>query len=75
MPRKRSHPASASESVSPSAQPAPAAASQADFLVLSIMSAVVPMIEAKCGAMNKRDRNTLQRHVEKAVRQFIRGAK
>jgi len=49
--------------------------SQGDFLVLSIMFAVVPMIEAKCGTMNKRDRNTLQRHIEKAVRSFIQGAK
>ena len=38
------------------------------------MSAVVPMIEAKCGEMNKRDRGTLRRHIEKAVRQFIRDA-
>jgi hypothetical protein len=45
---------------------------QAAFLVTSVMSAVVPMIEAKCGAMNKRDRGTLQRHVEKAVRAFVR---
>jgi hypothetical protein len=44
-----------------------------DFLILSIMSAVVPMIEAKCGEMNKRDRNTLQRRIEKAVRSFIAG--
>jgi hypothetical protein len=56
----------------PAARAAPA--SQADFLVLSIMSAVVPMIEARCGALNKRDRGTLQRHVEKAVRQFVAGA-
>jgi hypothetical protein len=53
----------------------PHPASQADFLVLSIMSAVVPMIEAKCGTLNKRDTNTLKRHVEKAVREFIKGAK
>src|SRR5690348_1368453 len=47
-------------------KPAAAAhASQADFLVLSLMSAIVPMIEAKCGALNKRDTNTLKRHVEK----------
>jgi hypothetical protein len=49
--------------------------SQADFLVLSIMSAVVPMIESKCGTLNKRDTNTLKRHIEKAVREFIKGAK
>ena len=48
---------------------------EAGFLVMSIMSAVVPMIEAKCGQMNKRDRGTLQRRIEKAVRGFIRGAK
>jgi hypothetical protein len=53
----------------------PPATSQADFLVLSIMSAVVPMIEAKCGTLNKRDTKTLKRHVEKAVREFIKGAK
>ena len=47
---------------------------QVDFLILSIMSAVVPMIEAKCGEMNKRDRNTLQRRIEKAVRSFVGGA-
>ena len=46
---------------------------QVDFLVLSIMSAVVPMIEAKCGTVNERDQNTLKRHVEKAVREFVRG--
>ena len=49
--------------------------SQADFLVLSIMSAVVPMIEAKCGTLNKRGANTLKRHVEKAVRELVQGAK
>ena len=49
--------------------------SQADFLVLSIMSAVVPMIEAKCGSLNKRDANTLKRQIEKSVREFIKGAK
>ena len=48
-------------------------AAQVDFLILSIMSAVVPMIEAKCGEMNKRDRGTLQRHIEKAVRSFVAG--
>jgi len=42
--------------------------SQVDFLILSIMSAVVPMIESKCGTLNKRDQNTLKRHIEKAVR-------
>ncbi len=39
-----------------------------DFLVMSLMSAIVPMIEAKCGTLNKRDQGTLKRHVEKAVR-------
>ncbi len=44
-----------------------------DFLILSLMSAVVPMIEAKCGTMNKRDQNTLKRQIEKAVRGFVGG--
>ena len=48
---------------------------QVDFLIMSIMSAVVPMIEAKCGELNKRDRNTLQRRIEKAVRAFVGGSK
>ncbi len=48
--------------------------SQVDFLILSIMSAVIPMIESKCGTLNKRDQNTLRRHIEKAVRGFV-GAK
>src|SRR5687768_4246777 len=48
-----------------------AQSAQVDFLILSIMSAVVPMIEAKCGTMNMRDQNTLERHVETAVRQFV----
>ena len=42
---------------------------------MSIMSAVVPIIEDKCGTMNKRDRGTLQRRIENAVRAFVRGAK
>lgn len=50
-------------------------AAQVDFLILSIMSAAVPMIEAKCGEMNKRDRNTLKRRIEKAVRSFVGGSK
>ena len=50
-----------------------APAPQVDFLILSIMSAVVPMIEAKCGEMNTRDRNTLKRRIEKAVRSFVAG--
>ena len=48
-------------------------AAQVDFLIMSIMAAVVPMIEAKCGEMNKRDQNTLNRHIEKAVRSFVGG--
>jgi len=48
-------------------------AAQVEFLIMSIMSAVVPMIEAKCGEMNKRDRNTLKRRIEKAVRAFVAG--
>lgn len=48
---------------------------QLDFLILSIMSAVVPMIEAKCGELNKRDRGTLQRRIEKAVRAFVNPGK
>jgi hypothetical protein len=50
---------------------ATAAEPQVEFLVLSIMSAVVPIIETKCGEMNKRDQNTLRRKVEKAVREFV----
>jgi hypothetical protein len=52
----------------------PDRSSQSDFLVLAIMSAVVPMIEAKCGTLNERDTNTLKRRIEKTVRQFIEGA-
>jgi hypothetical protein len=48
-------------------------ASQADFLVMSFMSAVVPMIKAKCGTLNKRDANTLKRRIEKVVREFVKG--
>ena len=47
---------------------------QVEFLIISIMSAVVPMIEANCGEMKKRDRNTLKRRIEKAVRSFIAGS-
>jgi hypothetical protein len=43
---------------------------QVEFLIMSIMSAVVPMIE---GEMNQRDRNTLKRRIEKAVRSFVGG--
>ena len=49
----------------------PPATPQIDFLILSIMSAVIPMIEANCGTLNKRDQNTLKRHIEKAVRAFV----
>ena len=59
----------------PKSSPAsPAKASgdpQVDFLILSIMSAITPMIEARCGELNKRDKNTLRRHIEKAVRSFV----
>ena len=55
----------------PAARPA-APDPQIDFLILSLMSAIVPMIETRCGALNKRDQNTLKRHVEKAVREFVR---
>jgi hypothetical protein len=44
---------------------------QADFLVMSIVAAVTPTIEAKCGELSKRDLNTLKRRIEKAVRQFV----
>jgi hypothetical protein len=54
--------------------PPPDHAAQVEFLIMSIMSAVVPMIEAKCGEMNKRDRSTLQRRLEKAVRSFVAGS-
>jgi hypothetical protein len=42
---------------------------------MSMMAAVVPMIEAKCGALNKRDANMLKRRIEKAVRSFVQGTK
>src|SRR5438552_2199838 len=40
---------------------------QAEFLIMSIMSAVVPMIEANCGTMNQRDHNTLGRRIDLMV--------
>ena len=63
----------------PKSSPAPAANvstnAQVDFLILSIMSAITPMIEARCGELNKRDKNTLRRRIEKAVRSFVGRAK
>ena len=58
----------------PPAKPV-AADPQVDFLILSLMSAVVPMIESRCGTLNKRDQSTLKRQMEKAVREFVKGAK
>ena len=55
----------------PAKKPHTAADPQVEFLILSIMSAVVPIIETKCGEMNKRDRNTLRRRIENAVREFV----
>ena len=40
---------------------------EVEFLIMSIMSAVVPMIEAKRGELEKRDRNRLMRRIDKAV--------
>jgi hypothetical protein len=46
---------------------------EAEFLVIAVVEAVIPIIEAKCGQLPKRDRNTLKRQVDKAVRTFIAG--
>ena len=46
---------------------------EAEFLVIAIVEAVVPIIETKCGELSKRDRSALKRRVDKAVRSFIAG--
>jgi hypothetical protein len=43
-----------------------------ELLIDALNGVVVEMIEAKCGELNKRDRNTLKRHIRKAVEAFVK---
>jgi hypothetical protein len=42
------------------------------MLVLTLSEVVADMVQAKCGDLSKRDRNTLQRRINKAVGEFVR---
>ncbi|HTL28492.1 MAG TPA: hypothetical protein VL282_04705 [Tepidisphaeraceae bacterium] len=43
-----------------------------ELLIEALNDLVVEMIQAKCGALNKRDQNTLKRRISKAVESFVK---
>ena len=41
------------------------------MLVLTLSDVVAEMVQSKCGQLGKRDRGTLQRGIDKVIRQFL----
>ncbi len=49
--------------------------SQVQLLVATLSDLVVEMVEKKCAKLTNRERKTLERHIEKAIRLFVEGKK
>ena len=56
-------------------QPAPAVEAGIQLLLSTLTELVVEMVEAKCQTLNGRERKTLQRRIDKAIRSFVQGQK
>lgn len=61
------------------AQPAPAAPPAMEpalqLLLATLTDLVVEMVEAKCQTITNRERKTLERRIDKAIRLFVEGRK
>jgi hypothetical protein len=57
------------------APPAPAADAALRILLSTLTDLVVEMVEAKCQTINGRERKTLERRIDKAIRLFVEGRK
>ena len=58
-----------------SSQPAPAMEAGIQLLCSTLTDVVVEMVEAKCQTITGRERKTLERRIDKALRLFIEGQK
>jgi hypothetical protein len=58
-----------------SAQPAPADNPALQLLLSTLTDLVVEMVEAKCQTITNRERKTLERRIDKAIRLFVEGQK
>jgi hypothetical protein len=56
-------------------QPAPAVEAGVQLLLSTLTDLVVEMVEAKCQTLTNRERNTLERRIDKALRLFVQGQK
>ena len=68
---KRGSPKTA-KSTQPS-QPAPAVEAGVQLLLSTLTELVVDMVEAKCQTITNRERKTLERRIDKALRLFAQG--
>ena len=53
----------------------PAVDAQVQLLMSALTDVVVDMIHAKCKTITNRERQTLERRIEKAIRLFVEGRK
>ena len=49
--------------------------SQVQLLMTTLADLVVEMVEKKCSTITNRERKTLERRIEKALRLFVEGKK
>ena len=54
-------------------QPAPAVEAGLQLLLSTLTDVVVDMVEAKCHTITNRERKTLERRIDKAIRLFVQG--
>jgi formamidopyrimidine-DNA glycosylase len=60
-------------SVKPASRAKPAVDAQVQLLMTALTDVVVEMIQAKCKTITNRERQTLERRIEKAIRLFVEG--
>ena len=63
------------KSAKPVAAESPAVDAQVQLLMTALADVVVEMVEAKCKTITNRERQTLERRIEKAIRLFVEGRK
>ena len=70
-PRKRPEVSKSAQNTSPDAATEPAM----QLLLSTLTDLVVEMVEAKCQTITGRERKTLERRIDKAIRSFVQGMK
>ena len=53
----------------------PAVDAQVQLLMTALTDVVIEMIQAKCKTITNRERQTLERRIERAIRLFVEGRK